>query len=162
MLWDELWLMSLAQVYAERVKRFAVFETEFKKTEKTMDKLNIFTEKYRLLMRPLIFTVERLHEKTSKKPETNNEKGFQNKFSDLIEVTLGEMKASFNPTNPLEAWNKFKSLYGIMQTRVQKRLSCSIRMSDISPALVQMKNTLISMPGVDPTSSGAVYIKYFV
>lgn len=159
LLWDELWLMSLAQVYAERAKRFIAFETEFKKLDKTSEKLNFATEKYRLLMRPLIFTVERLHEKTSKKPETINEKGFQDKFMELIENTLKDMKDPFNPAKPLDAWQKFKSLYGTMQARVQKRMSCSIRMSDISPVLVQMKNTMISMPGVEPTSSGAVYIK---
>lgn len=82
LLWDELWLLSLSQVYGENVKRFQTFDAEFQKTDKSPDKIILFTEKYRLLMRPVLFVLERLQEWTSKPPETNNEQNFQVRVSD--------------------------------------------------------------------------------
>lgn len=82
LLWDELWLQSLSQVYAENVKRFQTFENEFQKTDQSSEKIVLFTEKYRLLMRPVLFVLERLQEWTSKHRRlTTNEvsrKAFQN------------------------------------------------------------------------------------
>jgi serine/threonine-protein kinase SMG1 len=154
LLWDELWLLSLSQMYAENAKKFLNFEAEFQNfTDKSSEKIILFTEKHRLLMRPLIFVLERLHEWTSKAPETNNEKSFQEKFSHIIDTSIGEMKRPFDANEPLAAFNKFKSLYQLIQQRVHKRMSHTLKMSDISPILANLQNTQISMPGLIPPSS---------
>lgn len=160
LLWDELWLLSLTQVYAENVKRFQSFDAEFQKTDQSPDKVILFTEKYRLLMRPVLFVLERLQEWTSRTPETNNERGFQEKFSKFIEMTIGDMKKPFDSGNALAPFNKFKSLYQFIQQRVNKRMNFQLKMSDVSPVLANLQNTLISMPGVQPTHENeAVYIQ---
>lgn len=160
LLWDELWLLSLSQVYAENVKRFQNFDVEFQKTNQSPDKIVLYTEKYRLLMRPVLFVLERLHEWTSKTPETNNERNFQEKFSRFIELTIGDMKKPFDTSNSLAPFNKFKSLYQLIQQRVHKRMNFTLKMSDVSPVLAGLQNTLISMPGVQPSGDNeAVYIR---
>lgn len=160
LLWDELWLLSLSQVYGENVKKFQNFDNEFQALSKTPDKVELYTEKYRLLMRPVLFVLERLQEWTSKAPETNNERNFQEKFSRFIETTISEMKKPFDSTCTLAAFNKFKYLYQLIQQRVHKRMNYTLKMSDISPVLANLKNTMISMPGVEPKGeSEAVYIQ---
>lgn len=177
LLWDELWLMSMSQVYAENAKKFQAFENEFQNSlasstvsgvggdgnSKSSEKIILFTEKHRLLMRPVIFVLERLHEWTSKAPETNNEKSFQEKFSQIIEVSIAEMKKPFDSNEPLAAFSKFKSLYQLIQQRVNKRMNQTLRMSDISPILANLHGTQISMPGLLPSNNSsdvesAVYI----
>ena len=160
LLWDELWLLSLSQVYGENVKRFQAFDAEFQKTDKSPDKIILFTEKYRLLMRPVLFVLERLQDWTSKTPETNNERNFQERFEKFIEMTISDMKKPFDPTDSLAAFNKFKQLYQQIQQRVHKRLNFTLKMSDVSPVLANLKDTVISMPGVQPSSEDeAVYIQ---
>lgn len=99
LLWDELWLLSLSQVYAENVKKFQAFDVDFQKTNQSPEKIILFTEKYHLLMRPVLFVFERLHDWTSKPPETNHEKKFQEKFSKHIEDTLEVRNLQFRRFN---------------------------------------------------------------
>lgn len=163
LLWEELWLSSLAQIYSEYAKRLSTFESDMKKsieniTAETFAKENekidqqraVLREKYRILMRPIVFVMERLHEVTSAKPETGHEQAFQEKYSPVIQDTITALKQplSFEHSSQ-EGWQKFKQLYSVLQQRSQKRSSCTLKMMDISPVLAQMKNTAISMPGVE-------------
>ncbi|XP_070506242.1 serine/threonine-protein kinase Smg1 [Chironomus tepperi] len=160
LLWDELWLLSLSQVYAENVKKLQNFEAEFQGTDKSPEKISLFTEKYRLLMRPVVFVMERLQGYCSKTPETNNERAFQEKFLTFIDEIIVDLKKPFDPTEPIGVFGKLKSLYQLMQQRVHKRMNHSFKMSDISPVLASLRNTNISMPGVMPSNeSEAVYIQ---
>jgi len=160
LLWDELWLLSLSQVYAENVKKLQNFEAEFQSTDKSSEKISLFTEKYRLLMRPVLFVMERLQSYCSKTPETNNERAFQERFLTFIDEIICDLKKSFDPAEPLGVFGKLKTLYQLMQQRVHKRMNHSFKMSDISPVLASLRNTNISMPGVMPSNeSEAVYIQ---
>lgn len=70
------------------------------------------------------------------------------------------MKKPFVPNDALAAFNKFKSLYQQIQVSLTKRISLVLKMSDISPVLASLKDTLISMPGVQSANeSEAVYIQ---
>lgn len=167
LLWDELWLVALAQVYSECAKRYATFEVELKKqmncsadiTEYS-DKTGLLAEKHRIMMRPLIFVMERLQEITLVRAETNNERQFQEKYAFLIDETLQALKMPFNCEHPNESWYKFKIFYGMLQQRSQKRSACFLKMVDISPVLAQMKNTAISMPGIESHNKPQlIYIK---
>lgn len=165
LLWDELWLVALAQVYAESAKRYITFEVELRKVnnssvDATDDRTALLVEKYRIMMRPLVFVMERLQEITSVREETNNERQFQEKYSQVIEDTLQALKQPFNREHPNEAWHKFKTFYSMLQQRSQKRSACFLKMIDISPVLAQMKNTAISMPGIENTNeTQLIYIK---
>lgn len=63
-----------------------------------------------------------------------------------------------NARRPQESWAPMKQLQSRLQQRVQKRSAYSLRMSDVSPALVEMSNTLIAMPGVTPHAGTIITI----
>lgn len=158
LLWEELWLSTLSQVYSECAKRIALLENDLAKliTEesntKQLDenKRIVLSEKYRVIVRPILFVMERLNEATSVKAETANELAFQERFSAAIQETIQSLKEplSFGSMSP-DGWIKLKQLYTVLQQRSQKRSSSQYKMMDISPVLAQMKNTVISMPGVE-------------
>lgn len=158
LLWEELWLSSLTQVYSECLKRMTALESELSKMfdedanreEIDETKRSLLTEKYRVIIRPILFVMERLHEVTSVKAETSNELAFQERYTNAIDETINALKKplEFDKITP-NGWSKLKQLYTILQQRSQKRLSCLFKMGDISPVLAQMKNTVISMPGVE-------------
>lgn len=158
LLWEELWLSSLSQVYSECAKRIAILENDLAKlyTEesntKQMDetKRTVLADKYRVIVRPILFVMERLWEATSVKAETANELAFQERYSTAIQETITSLKAplNFGSTTP-DGWAKFKQLHTVLQQRSQKRSASTFKMADISPVLAQMKNTVISMPGIE-------------
>lgn len=159
-LWDELWLLSLSQIYADNIKRFQIFNNEWQKANQSSDNIVLFTEKYRLLMRPVIFVFERLQEWTMRTPETNNERSFQKTYTKVIEVTIDEMKKPFDPNEPMAGFGKFKSLYQLIQHRVQRKINYTLKMSDISVELANLQSTAIAMPGIQPShENGAVFIQ---
>lgn len=157
LLWEEMWLSSLSQVYSECAKRMAVFETDLSKLiespqsqEIDESKRVLLSEKYRSIVRPVLSVMKRLVVITSVKPETANELAFQERYSSAIDETLTSLDQplNFNQTTPI-GWSKFKQLYTILQQRSHKRSACTFKMMDISPVLAQMKNTVITMPGVE-------------
>lgn len=165
LLWEERWLFTLGQVYSEYVKRITLFENDVRKAlgigsqestavNKDKDKFDkqcaVYREKHRILMRPIVFVIERLHEITSQKPETANEQAFQERYHLIIDETIGALRQPLSFEQfPQEGWLKFKQLYSLFQQRAQKRSSCNLRMTDISPILADLKNTVISMPGIE-------------
>lgn len=164
LLWDEIWMVSMTQVYAESAKKIHQFEQEWLQSKENPKqhaaKQDLFVEKYKILIRPIIFVMQRLHQMTSRAPETNNEKYFQEKYIRVFENLMRELEQPFNPENPLNAWQKFKVVYQQMQQRAQRRSAYILQMQDISPILYRMKDTAISMPGIHYAKGHApVYIK---
>lgn len=159
LLWEELWCSSLSQVYSECAKRMTIFENDLNKLAneeshlKQMDEIkrSVLTEKYRVIVRPILFVMERLWEATSGKAETVNEHAFQERFSAAIQETIVVLKEplKFITGSLPEGWTKFKHLYTVLQQRAQKKSANQFKMADISPVLAQMKNTVISMPGIE-------------
>lgn len=169
LLWEERWLFTLGQVYSEYVKRLTVFENDVKKAlgigaqesaavHRDKDKFEkqcaVFREKHRILMRPIVFVIERLHEVTAQQPETANEQAFQERYRMIIDETIAALKQPLSFEQfPQEGWQKFRQLYSVFQQRAQKRSACNLRMTDISPILAELMNTVISMPGIEHSSS---------
>lgn len=158
LLWEELWLSSLSQVYSECTKRMAILENDLNKLSneeshsKQTDevKRTVLTEKYRVIVRPILFVMERLWDATSGKAETANEHAFQERFSNAIQDTIAALKEPLQFSSSItDGWNKFKHLYTVLQQRSQKKSANQFKMTDISPVLAQMKNTVISMPGIE-------------
>lgn len=162
LLWDELWLVTLTQIYSEWLKRFVSFEQYIQRSKENtcqmMDKSLIIAGKYGIMMKPVIFVIERLHEMTSRKPETTNERIFQDRFMKLIEETIRDLKKPFNSEKPHETWKSFKALFGSLQQKSQRKNASTLKMTDISPVLAQLKDTMISMPGVE-CGKEPIYIK---
>ncbi|XP_058811557.1 serine/threonine-protein kinase Smg1 [Topomyia yanbarensis] len=154
LLWDELWVISLQQIYSEYTKRFTSFENELQKVSENghlENKKSLFIEKHKLLLRPLVFVLEQLYEMTSRPSQTAHEKHFQDRYLKYINAMIEKLKEPLDFKKPTEGWIRFKALFAQMQQRSQKRIAFSLRLSEISPVLSKLSNTAISMPGIDST-----------
>ncbi|XP_063363539.1 serine/threonine-protein kinase SMG1, partial [Cydia amplana] len=153
LLWDELWLGTLLQHHSEFNKRLSQLETEVARVKDNAnlsaeDKEKLIKEKHRIIFEPVVYVLEQLERITSAKPETPHEANFQAKFHNLITEVIERLKNPTNPEKPQESWAPLKQLQLKLQQKVNKRTSYILRMSDISPVLAELKNTVITMPGV--------------
>ncbi|KAI5633295.1 serine/threonine-protein kinase smg-1 domain-containing protein [Phthorimaea operculella] len=153
LLWDELCLGTLLQHHSDFNKRLSQLETEVTKVKNNdnlsaEDKEKLIKEKHRIIIEPVVYVLEQLHQVTSAKPETPHEVAFQTKFHNLIVEVIEKLKNPTNPEKPTESWAPLKQLQIKLQQKVNKRTAYILKMSDISPVLAEMKNTVITMPGV--------------
>lgn len=153
LLWDELWMSTLIQHHAEITKRLAQLESEIMKTETNMSLTNdekdeLIAEKHRIIIKPIVFILEQLHAITSREADTPHEKAFQERYSELINEVLTKLKHPVNPHKPQESWQPLKTLQMKIQQRAHKRASFALKMTEISPILANMRDTVIAMPGL--------------
>nr|KAG5704900.1 hypothetical protein BaRGS_003883 [Batillaria attramentaria] len=153
LLWEELWLGTLAQHHADVQRRLSQLETEIRKVNTNSalskaDKAAIIREKHRTIMKPTLYTMERLHEITSQPPETPHEVWFQNAYGEMIRNALDRLRNPSNPSHPHASWHLFKQVYISLQQRAQKRGSLHLKMEEISPKLAVLSKSLIPMPGL--------------
>ncbi|KAF5303932.1 hypothetical protein FQA39_LY01717 [Lamprigera yunnana] len=153
LLWDELWLGTLAQYHNEIIQRQHQLEVEIEKVNSNShldqdEKISLITEKYRIIMKPIIFVLEQLQSVTSVEPETPHEKLFQERYSDVIKDVLERLKSPDHPDKPQESWQPLKLLQSKFQQKAHKRIAYSLKMQDISPLLANLKDTVIAMPGL--------------
>ncbi|CAH0398945.1 unnamed protein product [Chilo suppressalis] len=153
LLWDELCLGTLVQHHSDFSKRLSQLETEVAKVQNNVnlnaeEKEKLIAEKHRIIFEPIVYVLEQLDNITSAKPETPHETSFQNKFKSLIKDVIDKLKNPGNPEKPQESWAPLKQLQIKLQQKVHKRTSYILKMSDISPVLAEMKNTVITMPGL--------------
>uniref|UniRef100_A0A182YCU6 non-specific serine/threonine protein kinase n=1 Tax=Anopheles stephensi TaxID=30069 RepID=A0A182YCU6_ANOST len=159
LLWEELWVMSLQQIYADYTKRMPTFESEYRRLyssgQLTEQRRTLLAEKHRLLLRPLLFVLEQLYGITSRKAETSHERHFQARYHRYIRHMLAKLREPADFTLPIEGWNRFRTLYTQLKQRSQKRFSFFLRLGDVSPNLLRLSNTAIAMPGIDTTLAGS-------
>lgn len=153
LLWDELCLGTLAQHHSDFSKRLTQLETEIAKVKNNEhlsaeDKEKLIKEKHRIIFEPIVYVLEQLNRVTSVKPETPHEMAFQAKFQSLIVEVIDKLKNPTNPEKPQESWAPLKQLQIKLQQKVNKRTSYILKMSDISPILADLNNTVITMPGL--------------
>lgn len=156
LLWDELWLGTLAQHHSEINKRQLQLELEIEKVNENVnlseeEKASLITEKYRIIIKPIIFIMEQLHDITSAEPETPHEKKFQERYSEFIMDVLNKLKNPQNPDKPEESWQLIKMLQSKFQQKVSSKGSYMLKMVEISPVLSNMRDTVIAMPGSSST-----------
>ncbi|XP_023013215.2 serine/threonine-protein kinase Smg1 [Leptinotarsa decemlineata] len=158
LLWDELWLGTLAQHQSEITKRQHQLEYEIEKVNENIsldkeEKASLIIEKHRIIIKPLIFILEQLLDVTSVEAETPHEKQFQEKYLDDIISVIAKLKSPDNPENPQESLQPLKYIQKKFQQKFHKRASYSLKMQDISPVLYSMKDTVIAMPGLALTKN---------
>ncbi|XP_055909160.1 serine/threonine-protein kinase Smg1 [Eupeodes corollae] len=158
LLWDEFWIHSLTQLYNEYSHLFNALELEAKKPT-AMQNYSSLNAKHTILMTHIADDLKKLFAVTSKPAETNYERNFQEKYSNIIETTIEELNKPLNLAKVNESWQKLKQLYTIFQQRLQKNSQSALKMLDISPVLANMRNTAISMPGVETTENEPIFIK---
>ncbi|XP_053678248.1 serine/threonine-protein kinase Smg1 [Anopheles nili] len=158
LLWEELWVVSLQQIYADYTKRIPAFEAEYRRLHASgqMNEARraLLAEKRRLLLRPLLFVLEQLHSITSRPAETNHERHFQERYHRFIRNMLTKLREQADCNRPIDGWSRFKTFYTQLQQRSQKRFSFFLRLSDVSPNLLRLAHTAIAMPGIDTTHTG--------
>lgn len=160
LLWDELWLGTLVQHHSDFTKRLTQLESEINKVKNNPhlssdEKERLIKEKHRILFEPIVFILEQLNRMTSGKAETPHEISFQDKFQTLIIDVIDKLKNPVNPEKPQESWAPLKQLQIKLQQKVNRRTSYILKMSDISPTLAELKNTVITMPGVHTNQRAA-------
>ncbi|XP_050514722.1 serine/threonine-protein kinase SMG1 [Diabrotica virgifera virgifera] len=165
LLWDELWLGTLAQHQSEINKRQQQLEYEIEKVndntslDKT-EKASLIIEKHRIIIKPIVFVLEQLLDVTSVTAETPHEKQFQEKYLDDIVNVLKKLKDPDHPENPQESLLPLKHLQKKFQQKFHKRASYALKMQDISPVLFALKDTVISMPGLASIAKKNVTISH--
>lgn len=153
LLWDELCLGTLVQHHSDFSKRLSQLEVEVAKVKNNAnlsaeDKEKLIKEKHRIIFEPIVYVLEQLDSITSAKPETPHEISFQAKFQAIIREVIDKLKNPTNAEKPQESWAPLKQLQIKLQQKVNKRTSYVLKMSDISPVLAEMRNTVITMPGL--------------
>ncbi|KAL9873896.1 serine/threonine-protein kinase Smg1 isoform X2 [Glossina fuscipes] len=156
-LWEEYWMHSLTQFYAEYSPLYNALEAETKKTNANTKETILF--KYEIFMKHLLSDFQQITTVTDKEPETNYERSFQERFKPHISAVLAELQKSLTLQKPNDCWTKIKQLYTIFQQRPLRGNNSNMKVSDISPVLSNMQNTGITMPGLDIYEQPAVYIK---
>lgn len=163
LLWDELWLGTLAQHHSEITRRLAQLDMEILKVKNNVtlqqdEKEKLISEKHRIILKPILYVLEQLADITSATPETPHEESFQEKFLDSIKTMLDKLRNPSDPDKPKESWLPIKELQIKLQQKSSKRSSYMLKMSDISPTLARMTDTVISMPGVHTSSNVRITI----
>ncbi|CAG9824418.1 unnamed protein product [Phaedon cochleariae] len=153
LLWDELWLGTLAQHQSEINKRQQQLEYEIEKVNENTsldkeEKASLIAEKHRIIIKPLIFVLEQLLDVTSVEADTPHERQFQEKHLEDIKEVINKLKSPDNPENPQQSLLPLKQIQKKFQQKFHKRASYSLKMQDISPVLHAMKDTVIAMPGL--------------
>lgn len=153
LLWDELWLGTLAQHQTEITKRQQQLENEIEKVNDNQnlskeEKVALIAEKHRIIIKPIVFVLEQLEEVTSVEAETPHEKDFQEKYLDEIRRVIEKLQNPDNPEKPQESLMPLKTLQKQFQQKFHRRASYTLKMQSISPVLASIKNTLIAMPGL--------------
>ncbi|XP_036318874.1 serine/threonine-protein kinase Smg1 [Rhagoletis pomonella] len=157
LLWEEYWAHSLSQLYSEYSAHFNALEAELKKAGGTATEKIML--KYSILMNHVVYDMQRIAAVTSKTADTNYERNFQERYSALVASTINELNQPFNPAKPFDGWVRIKQLYSVFQQRSLRGYASTLKIADLSPALENMRNTAISMPGVDTYAKDPVYIR---
>ncbi|KYB28836.1 serine/threonine-protein kinase SMG1 [Tribolium castaneum] len=165
LLWDELWLGTLAQHQTEITKRQQQLEYEIEKVNENPhlnkeEKLSLIAEKHRIIIKPIVFVLEQLQEVTTAEAETPHEKEFQEKYLDEIKDVINKLKNPENPEKPQESLQPLKSLQKQFQQKFHRRASYTLKMQSISPVLASIKNTVIAMPGLATSAKTRVTIAH--
>ncbi|XP_050301026.1 serine/threonine-protein kinase SMG1 [Anthonomus grandis grandis] len=165
LLWDELWLGTLAQHQSEIGKRQRQLEYEIEKVNENSnlskeEKASLIFEKHRIIIKPIVYVLEQLNDVTSVEPETPHEKQFQEKYQEDIKAVIEKLKNPQSPEHPQDSLSPLKQLQKKFQQKFHKRASYSLKMQDISPVLHSVKDTLIAMPGIATNEKKTVTISH--
>lgn len=159
LLWDELWLVALTRVYADFNKKMQLVEQQAAaKGESSAKDKQMAGETVTRFRANLLGTIEKLEAITGGMADTKNEVIFQSKYKKHIDALKGATTGTHSDKAPLKVWNQFKSFYGILHQRANRRSASSLRMEDISPVLYNLNETVISMPGVN-SEGQKIYIR---
>lgn len=152
-LWDELWLGTLMQHQNDIVRRQQQIELEIEKVTGNVnlnsnEKQNIIKEKYKIVVKPILFLLDQLYNITSVEPETPYEKFFQEKYLKVISEVIDKLKNPNSYHKPQESFHMLKILQNKFYQKSHRK-SNTLKMQEISPLLANLRDTVICMPGLE-------------
>ncbi|CAF1159247.1 unnamed protein product, partial [Rotaria magnacalcarata] len=132
-LWDELWLGTMAQLQEEISRRVDVLKEELQRLESMThltkdEKEFLIKEKQDVLFKSFITVLEA----TSKQ----------------IDEAIEQLKQPITLSNPHSCWLQLRQLYSMLH-RTGKRSGTIHAMNQISPKLAEIKHSVIPNPGED-------------
>ncbi|CAF0981896.1 unnamed protein product [Adineta ricciae] len=152
-LWDELWLGTMAQLQEEISRRVDALKDELQRLE-TMTHLTkeekefLVKEKQDVLFKSFLTVLEAVSQITRASAETPRELTFQKDYSKQIDAAIEQLKQPITLTNPHACWLQLRQLYSMLH-RTGKRSGTIHAMHQISPKLAQIKHSAIPIPGED-------------
>ena len=148
-LWDELWFGTIQQYNPEVSRRVKKMEEEAKRLAKNEslnadEKRALVKEKYNILFKPILYVLNKVEDIT-KNPQSPSELWFFNRFGKFISEMMTKLRDPPDYTKPKEVW----SLLSELQSKIAAKLlrKGHLQLSEISPALSTLKDTLIPLPG---------------
>ena len=96
LLWDELWLGSLNQHYADIQKRLVSLNEEAKRLSANQSishdqKTKMISDHQKAMMKPVVTALQHFGKITTAKPETPNKEKFQRRYGKLIQEALNRL-----------------------------------------------------------------------
>ncbi|UJR15815.1 hypothetical protein I4U23_002744 [Adineta vaga] len=152
-LWDELWLGTMAQLQEEISRRVDALKDELHRLE-TMTHLTneekefLIKEKQDVLFKSFISVLEAVNQITRSPAETPREQTFQKDYGKQIDAAIEQLKQPITLSNPHSCWLQLRQLYSMLH-RTGKRSGTVHAMNQISPKLAQIKHSAIPIPGED-------------
>lgn len=156
-LWDELWISTILYRLPELTKRVNALEEEVERMNNTNcnlrkeAKIKHLSEKFSHQFQRMAGFFDEIKQATvDQHPETPYEKWFQVTFSKQIISCVLTLKDTENLTRPCVILQSVQQLLTNLQKRSHDMSSgkSQLVMDTISPALSQMTNTVIPVPGL--------------
>ncbi|KAK7086207.1 Serine/threonine-protein kinase smg1 [Halocaridina rubra] len=166
-LWDELWLGTLAQHHSDMSRKCHQLTAEIARLNNNSslsqtEKTQLIKKKYNIIFKPLLFALDQLADITSTPPETLHERHFHDTYGAQISTALSSLREPESYFDPQAALSGLKQLHQMLQQKAHRRTSSTLKMSDISPKLATLSKTSIAMPGVVSTSNQASHMYCFL
>ena len=124
-------------------------EEEAKRLEKneslsTEEKRTLVKDKYNILFKPILYVLNKVEDIT-KNPQSPSETWFYNRYGKFISEMMVKLRDPPDYTKPKEVW----TLLNELQSKIAMKLlrKGHLQLSEISPALSNLKDTLIPLPG---------------
>ena len=155
-LWEELWMGTLQSVQNDALGRVRQLKDELLRVSQNTtlsyaEKTRILGEKCRVIMKPVVASLEKTQRLTSRAPETPHEEWFQSTFGHTLDAAIKDLKNPRNPWEPAALWTPFTSVTREMERHLRRK---SLALYDISPKLADARDTNISMPGLQLGAGG--------
>ncbi|RDD40629.1 Serine/threonine-protein kinase SMG1 [Trichoplax sp. H2] len=156
LLWEELWLGTVAQYNASFKRRIQQIEEEIERITRNeslndKEKADIIHDKHTAIMKPIIYALEQIDRITNQKSETVHETRFQEQFSSKTRDVLSAVKDSLNPRDSFLACGQ---LYRQLQKYTLKH--SRLNLNEISPQLCKLNPSVIPLPGVTDSSTDKI------
>lgn len=162
-LWDELWLGTLAQHHSDMSRKCHQLTAEIARLNNNSsltqtEKTQLIKKKYDIIFKPLLFVLDQLADITSATPETPHERHFHETYGSLISSALCSLREPESYFEPQAALSGLRQLHQMLQQRAHRRASSTLKMVDVSPKLAALTATKIAMPGVVSASQQVITI----